>query len=94
MERTNSFLSTQKKHFQLLPESRSECDRDNNVNDAEKTLNRYVAPVGGDIVPVGEFRADVEMGNEESEEPLEAEIPRVRINPKNPTSREKQELED
>ena len=29
------------------------------------------------------------MGNEEDdEEPLEAEIPRVRMNPKNPTSRE------
>ena len=28
------------------------------------------------------------------EEPLEAEIPRVRMNPKNPTSREKQEHED
>ena len=34
------------------------------------------------------------MGNEEDEEPLEAEIPRVRMNPKNPTSREKQEHED
>ena len=34
------------------------------------------------------------MGNEENEEPLEAEIPRVRMNPKNPTSREKQENED
>ena len=32
--------------------------------------------------------------NEEDEEPLEAEIPRVRMNPKNPTSREKQEHED
>ena len=39
-------------------------------------------------------RADDEMGNEEDEEPLEAEIPRVRMNPKNPTSREKQERED
>ena len=34
------------------------------------------------------------MGNEEDEEPLEAEIPRVRMNPKNPTSRGKQEHED
>ena len=41
----------------------------------------------------GESRADVEIGNEEDEEPLEAEIPRVRMNPKNPTSREKQEHE-
>ena len=34
------------------------------------------------------------MGNEEDEEPLEAEIPRVRMIPKNPTRREKQEHED
>ena len=34
------------------------------------------------------------MGNEEDEEPLEAEMPRVRMNPKNPKSREKQEHED
>ena len=59
-----------------------------------KTLHRDVAPIGDDIEPVGESRADVEMGNEEDEEPLEAEIPSVRINPKNPTSREKQEHED
>ena len=43
---------------------------------------------------LGESRADVEMGNEEDEEPLEAEIPRVRMDPKNPTTREKQEHED
>ena len=33
------------------------------------------------------------MGNEEDEEPLESEVPRVRMNPKNPTSRGKQEHE-
>ena len=33
------------------------------------------------------------MGTDEDEEPLEAEIPRARMNPKNPTSREKQEHE-
>ena len=38
---------------------------------------------------MGESRADVEMGNDEGEEPLEAEIPRVRMNPKNPTSIER-----
>ena len=51
-------------------------------------------PIGDDIEPVGRSRADVEMGNEEDEEPLEADIPRVRMNPKNPTSREKQDHED
>ena len=59
-----------------------------------KTLNRDVAPIGDDIEPIGESRAVVEVGNEEDEEPLETEIPRVRMNPKNPTSREKQEHED
>ena len=44
-----------------------------------------------DIEPIGESRADVEMGNDEDEE---AEIPRVRMNPKNPTNGEKQEHED
>ena len=34
------------------------------------------------------------MGNEEDEEPFEAEIPRVRMNPQNPTTREKQEHGD
>ena len=39
-----------------------------------KTLNRDVAPIGDDVEPVGESRADVEMGNEEDEESLEAEL--------------------
>ena len=34
-----------------------------------KTLNRDVAPVGDDIEPVGDTRADDDMGNEEDEEP-------------------------
>ena len=59
-----------------------------------KALNRDVAPIGDDIEPIEESRADAQMGNEEDEEPLEAEIPRVRMNPKNPTSREQQEHED
>ena len=53
-----------------------------------------MAPIGDDIEPVGESRVDVEMENEEDEEPSEAEIPTVRMNPKNPTSGEKQEHED
>ena len=57
-------------------------------------MHRDVAPSGDDIESVGESRAGVEMGNEEDEEPLEAEIPRVRMNPKNPMSREKQVHED
>ena len=59
-----------------------------------KTLNQNAAPYGDHIEPVGESRADVEMGNEEDEEPSEAQTPRVRMNPKNPTSREEQEHED
>ena len=70
----------------------------NNVNNAQqsgqvwqsnallsptKTLNRDVAPIGDDIEPIGESRADVELGNDEDEEPLEAEIPWVWMDPKN-----------
>ena len=43
---------------------------------------------------MGESRADAEMGNEEDGEHLEATIPTIRTNPKNHTSREKQEHED
>ena len=43
-----------------------------------QTLNRDVAPTSDDNEPVGESRADVKMGNEEDEEPLEAEVPRER----------------
>ena len=60
----------------------------------QKKLLIDVAPLGDDIEPVGESRADVEMGNKEDDEPLEAEIPRVRMNPKNHTNREKKEHED
>ena len=42
---------------------------------------------------IGESRADVDIGNDEDEEPLEAEIPTDRMKPKNPTSREKHEHE-
>ena len=88
-ERTHSSLS-RKQHFQLLPEPRSEIERDQQCEQCSavekrvwqssvlvsptKTLNRDVAPIGDDIEPVGESRADVEMGNEEEEEPLEEEI--------------------
>ena len=56
-----------------------------------KTLNADLAPSGDDIEPIEAPREDAEMGNDVDEEPLEAEVPRARMNPKNPTSREKQE---
>ena len=59
-----------------------------------ETLNRDVAPIGSDIEPVEVPCEDVKMGIDEYEEPLEAEIPRVRINQKNPTNRQKQGHED
>ena len=58
------------------------------------TLNRDAVPIGDDIESVGKSCADVDMGKEEDEDPLETEIPKVMMNPKNPTSREKQEHED
>ena len=101
----NPVLS-RKQHFQFLPEPKSEIHRNHLCEQCSavgkrvwlssalvsptKTLNRDVAPIGDDIEPIGESRADVEVGNDEDEEPLEAEIARVTMNPKNPTSREKQ----
>ena len=98
------------KHVQFLHEPRSEihrnqqCDQHSGVGkrawqgsalvSPTKTLNRDVAPIGDDIGQIGESRAEVEMTNGEDEESLEAETPRVSMNPKNPTSREKQEHED
>ena len=57
------------------------------------TLNRNVAPMGDDIEPAGESRADVETGNEE-EESSEGESPKVEMKPKNSMSREEQKHED
>ena len=53
-----------------------------------------MARLGDDIEAIEAPREDVEMENDEDEEPLEAEVPRARLNPKSPTSREKQEHED
>ena len=49
------------------------CKQSSSLVSPAKTLKRDVAPSDDDIEPVGESRADVEMGNEEDEEPLEAE---------------------
>ena len=59
-----------------------------------KTLNTDLAPIGDDIEPIEAPREDVEMRNDEDKEPLETNFPRARMNPKNPTSREKQDHED
>ena len=98
-ERTHSSVS-RNQHFQFLPEPRSEIHRDQKCEQRSavgkrvwqssalvsptKTLNRDVAPIGDDIEPIEVPRADVEMGNDDDEEPLEAESPRVRMHPKNP----------
>ena len=46
------------------------------------------------LEPIEPPREDVEMGHDEDEKPLEAKVPRATMNPKNPTSRAKQEHED
>ena len=67
--------------FDFVPEPRSEIHRDQQCEQCSavgkrvwqssalvsptKTLNRDVAPNGDDIEPIGESRADVEMGNHE-----------------------------
>ena len=52
-----------------------------------KTLNTDLAPVGDEIGPIEVPHKDVELRDDEDEEPLEAEGP-------SPTSREKQEHAD
>ena len=49
-----------------------------------KTLNTDLAPIGDNIEPIKAPREDVEVEDDEDEEPVEAD----------PTSREKQEHED
>ena len=60
-----------------------QCARKSNENSENGS-----GPIGDDAEP------NVEMRNDEDGEPLEAEVPRGRMNPKNPTSREKQQHED
>ena len=50
-------------------QSRNGDGRDSALVSPTKTLSRDVAPIGDDIEPVGESRADVEMKNAEDEEP-------------------------
>ena len=59
-----------------------------------KSPNSDLDPIGGDTEPTEAPRENVEMVNDDDEEPVEAEVPRARMNPKNSTSREKQEHED
>ena len=87
-EQTHS-SSARVQHIQFLHESRSEilriqlCEKRSAVGTrvwqssaivcATKTLNRDVAVISDDIESIGESRADVEMGNDEEEDVLEAE---------------------
>ena len=47
-------------------------------------MNKDLAPIGDDIEPVGVPREDVAMRSEAERDPLEAQVPRARWNPKNP----------
>ena len=49
-----------------------------------KILNRGVVPICDDIEPVEVSHEDVRMETIQKKEPLEAEVPRARMNPKNP----------
>ena len=82
----------------------------NTVNDSQQLGNKYgqgrahVSPtkppnsdldsIDDDTEPIEAPRENVEMGNDDDEELVEAEVPRARMNPMNSTSREKQEHED
>ena len=50
--------------------------------------------MGADIDPVEVAPEDVEMEDDEEEEPLEQDVSRARMNDENPKTREKHEYED
>ena len=58
-----------------------------------KNLKTDLFPID-DVEPSKASREDVEMINDEDEEPLEADVPRARLNPMSSTSRKKQDHED
>ena len=70
----------------------------------KKQSSAELAPLGGESVPVGgvvpsadtlfEEQVPDETPDEIEEEQLEAETPKLRANPRNPTSNEKREHED
>ena len=88
---------SRKEPFQFLLEPRSnfhrnqQCEQCSAVGkhvwqssalvSSTKTLNRDVAPIGDDIEPIAESRADV--GMRKMKNPWKEKIPRVRMNPKN-----------
>ena len=88
-----------RQHLHCLLEQRSEVNRNQYCEQLSASWKRAwqssacVSPtetLNTDLVPDIEApREDVEIGNEEDEEPLDAEVPRTRMNPKNPTSRKK-----
>ena len=51
-----------------------------------KTLNTDLTTIGDDLEQVEALREDVEIGNDEDEEPLEAEVPKIGF--QNPSSRD------
>ena len=85
-------------YFQFLPEPRSETNRDQQCERCWSVSCEEQSAVGKrrwqSSALVSPTRAHVDKGNEEDQEPLEAEILRARMNPKNPKRREKQEHED
>ena len=93
-------------HLPFLLEQRSETHRNQHYEQFSElgkrawqssvriTLNQDVARIGDGIEPLDALRENVEMRNDEDEQPLDAEVPRARLNQKNRTNREKQEHED
>ena len=49
-----------------------------------KTLNKDLAPMGDDIDPMEVAPEDVEMEDDDEEEPLEQDVSRARMNDENP----------
>ena len=87
-ERTHSSLS-RKQHCQFLPEPRSEIHRDQQCEQCS-AVGKRLWQSSTLVSPTKNLNRDVAPIDDD----IEAEIPRVRMNPKNPASREKQDHED
>ena len=71
-----------RQHLQFPLEERSEANRNHCCEQFSAAGTRVwqssalVSPTGDDIEPIAAPREDVEMENDEDDEPLEAEVPR------------------
>ena len=86
--------STKKKYCEQISAAGKRLWHSSALASPANILNTDLTPTGDDIEPIEALREDVKMGSDEVEEPLEADVLRANMNPKNPTSRKKQKHEN